>query len=44
MKASKLSDAQGAHSEAGYGWHSGGGDLPPRQDQPSDLLQLEKEI
>ena len=35
---------EGVHSEAGYRRHSGGGFLPEGRHQPSDLLQLEKEI
>ena len=36
--------AEGIHIEARCGRDFRSGDLPPRRDQPGDLLQLEKEI
>lgn len=35
MNASKYSDAEGVHSEAGTGWEPGGGDLPEGGSQPT---------
>ena len=44
MKASRFSDAEGVHSEAGRRRRSRGGHLPQGGDQPGDLLQLEEEV